>query len=101
MSIATALRDPSTGTVTVPAHEFAAGLLLWAEGTINEAKAKSLARLPAHADADWNAMKAAYQGKGTAVAQLVYVLKVEAASLLYQNDDTITEAELNIALEIT
>lgn len=98
MSLATALRNDD-GTITVPAHELGAALLLRADGSITKQQAIEGARIPDHAEADLDALAAVYTGKTSAVAKLAYVLKVEKVAMLYQ-DGTLTTQQAATLLEL-
>lgn len=99
MSLTNALKNPTTGEITVPAHQLAAALQLWAEGLITRAQALQGASVPADAHDDVDALATVYQGKTNDVAKLAYLNRLERCAIVLQ-DDLITPAQFETFMEI-
>lgn len=99
MTIADALKDPTTGQAHVAAHTFGAAIHLWSAGKITRTQFINGADIPQHAEADVDAMKAVYDGKASAVAKLEYVLLAERCAIVLQTGD-ITAQQFATFMEI-
>lgn len=100
MSLDTALKDPDTGNVTVPAHTFGGAVHLWAEGLITRDQFLAGTGMPEHAHADIDALATAYANKTSAILKLAYVLRAERVAILLQTG-AITAAQFRTFMELS
>lgn len=75
----------SVGDTVITIHDFTAGLVLLANGSITRAQMISIFNLVGSDVSDLDALIAKYNSKADAVSKITFIWVIESAGLFYEN----------------
>jgi hypothetical protein len=101
MALTDRLMHPTNLPVSglIPVHQFTAGFMLWCNGEVTRNQFLNRFNITASGEINGvDALKAKYDSLGTEIEKIIYIWKLEAAGLFYE-DGTITDTKYKTIMD--